>query len=450
MRAIQSVRTGFVTRDGVKSYFEVFGSGEPTVLLLPTWSLVHSRQWKAQIPYLARHFRVITFDGRGNGRSDRPTYASAYDDLEFVADAIAVLDATSTPQAVIVGNSAGGRYALQMAAMYADRVLGAVFIGPAVPIGTQGPEYSRDSFNAVSDTYEGWAKFNRHYWLHDYRGFLDFFFAQCFSESHSTKQIEDCTGWALETTPETLILTREASTLSDAATALALVAQVRCPALVIHGDDDRVIPASQGAGLAEALGCDFVRCAGAGHVPHARDPVRVNLLLRDFIERVHPPRPRLLVWQRAQSRSKRALFISSPIGLGHVRRDIAIADALRELRPELEIAWLAQPPVTEVLRAHGEKIHPASLSLANESAHIEAEAGEHALHIFQAHRRMDEILLANFMAFHDVVTAEPYDLWIGDEAWELDYFLHENPEEKRAAYVWFDRLCRLGADAKRR
>jgi predicted glycosyltransferase len=40
------------------------------------------------------------------------------------------------------------------------------------------------------------------------------------------------------------------------------------------------------------------------------------------------------------------------------------------------------------------------------------------------------------MVFHDIVRDDHYDLWIGDEAWELDYYLHENPEEKRAAYVW--------------
>ena len=51
-------------------------------------------------------------------------------------------------------------------------------------------------------------------------------------------------------------------------------------------------------------------------------------------------------------------------------------------------------------------------------------------------RRMDEILAANFMVFHDVVREERYDLWIGDEAWELDYYLHENPSEKRVPYVW--------------
>jgi hypothetical protein len=49
---------------------------------------------------------------------------------------------------------------------------------------------------------------------------------------------------------------------------------------------------------------------------------------------------------------------------------------------------------------------------------------------------MDEILLANFGVFADLVEAQPYDLWVGDEAWEVDYFLHENPELKRAPYVW--------------
>src|SRR5439155_15347421 len=74
--------------------------------------------------------------------------------------------------------------------------------------------------------------------------------------------------------------------------------------------------------------------------------------------------------------------------------------------------------------------------LANESRHIESESAEHDLHCFQALRRMDEILAANFMLFHDVVREERYDLWIGDEAWELDYYLHENPREKRVPFAW--------------
>jgi len=53
------------------------------------------------------------------------------------------------------------------------------------------------------DTDEGWAKYNRHYWLRDYRGFLEFFFGKLFREPHSTKQIEDCVAFGLDTDPET-------------------------------------------------------------------------------------------------------------------------------------------------------------------------------------------------------------------------------------------------------
>ena len=72
-RARDPDASGYVEREGVRIYWEVYGEGEQTVLLLPTWSIIHSRHWKAQIPFLSRHFRVVTFDGRGNGRSDRPT-----------------------------------------------------------------------------------------------------------------------------------------------------------------------------------------------------------------------------------------------------------------------------------------------------------------------------------------------------------------------------------------
>ena len=92
--------SGYIKRDGVRLYYEVYGSGEPTVFLLPTWSIIHSRHWKMQIPYLARHCRVLTFDGRGNGRSDRP--AAGYGEYDFAADALAVMDATATERAVIV------------------------------------------------------------------------------------------------------------------------------------------------------------------------------------------------------------------------------------------------------------------------------------------------------------------------------------------------------------
>jgi predicted glycosyltransferase len=220
----------------------------------------------------------------------------------------------------------------------------------------------------------------------------------------------------------------------------ALLAAVQCPCLVIQGTDDAIVGPDAGRMLAEALGsrARIVELTGSGHAPHARDPVKVNLLIREFVAalKADTPLPPKRGNRRVRGRTKRALYISSPIGLGHARRDQAIADELRRLHPGLQIDWLAQHPVTRFLTANGERIHPASGELASESGHIEGECADHDLHCFQAWRRMDEILLANFMVFHDIVTEDPYDLWIGDEAWELDYYLHENPERKRAAYAW--------------
>ena len=431
-RARYPDESGYVERDGVRIFYEVYGSGEPTVLLLPTWSLIHSRHWKMQIPYLARHCRVVAFDGRGNGRSDRPPDAAAYDEREFAADALAVMDATETERAVIVGFSLGGQRGLLLAAEHPDRIDGAVFVAPAFPGGGEPlPERTVYDFDIEYDTAEAWAKHNRFHWLRDYRDWVEFFISKMFTEPHSTKPIEDAVGWGLETDAETMIATQESAGLT-ADEARELAARVRCPVLVIHGADDAITSVTRGAALAEQTAGELVVLDGSGHAPHIRDPVKVNLLLREFVA---PPRPAER-WVRGKSRRKRALYISSPIGLGHAQRDAAIADELRKLHPDLEIDWLAQHPVTTVLEARGERIHPASAYLANESGHIESESAEHDLHCFQAIRRMDEILLNNFMVFHDLVRDEQYDLWIGDEAWELDYYLHENPEQKHAAYVW--------------
>jgi pimeloyl-ACP methyl ester carboxylesterase/predicted glycosyltransferase len=421
--------TGYVERDGVRSYYEVYGSGEQTIFLLPTWSIVHSRHWKMQIAYLARYCRVVTFDGRGNGRSDRPP--AGYEESEFAADALAVMDATGTAAATIVSLSVGAQRALILATEHPERVTGAVFICPAVPLASPPEERTRYPWDEALLTDEGWAKDNLYYWQRDYRGFLEFFFSQMFPEPHSTKPVEDCIGWGLETTAETLIATVTGPGLDEPA-ARELCGRLRCPVLVIQGTDDAITGPGAGIALAEATGGELILLEGSGHAPHVRDPVRVNRLLRDFAFPARPS-PR---WVRGKARARRALYVSSPIGLGHAQRDVAIATELRKLHPDLEIDWLAQHPVTAVLEAYGEHIHPASAHLASESGHIESESAEHDLHCFQAWRRMDEILVANFMVFHDLARDEQYDLWIGDEAWELDYYLHENPELKSTAYAW--------------
>jgi predicted glycosyltransferase len=211
---------------------------------------------------------------------------------------------------------------------------------------------------------------------------------------------------------------------------------VCCPALVVHGADDHVIPVANGEALAAALDADLLVIDGGGHLPQVKDPVAVNHALGRLLDRVGVARTRRVQRPRALDRPKRLLYLSSPIGLGHSRRDLAVADELRRLRPDVQVDWLAQHPLTELLERRGERIHPASAYLANESAHLESESAEHDLHAFQTIRRMDEIMVNNFMVFSDLVEDQPYDAWVGDEAWELDHFLHENPELKTAPFVW--------------
>ena len=412
------------------------------MLLLPTWSIVDSRIWKAQVAYLARHFRVITFDGRGSGRSDRPSQPSDYTDDQYAADAVAVLDAVGAQRAVVAGFSCGVTFAIHLAAGWPDRVAGLFAIAPACGFGIQHPDREHDPWqDDVGPEPKGWDTYNRDFWAAGgYPEFVEFFFRQIFNEPHSTKQVEDCVEWALETGWEVAAASKDGRVGCRGAICAPvepLAGKVQCPVFALHGTADKLDPIAIAERLVEITGGELLRLEDVGHGPLGREPVLVNTELRRFVERVWPVTAEPRRWVRPLDRSPRVLYLSSPIGLGHARRDAAVAAALRSLRPEVRIDWLAQDPVTRVLADRGERIHPASAWLANESAHFEAEALDHDLHAFGAIRRMDEILINNFMVFDDLVAEEPYDLVIGDEAWDVDYFLHENPERKRFSYAWF-------------
>jgi pimeloyl-ACP methyl ester carboxylesterase len=242
MRAREPDADVFVDRGGVKLHWEVFGGGEPALLLLLTWTVLHTRVWKAQIPYLARHFRVVTYDGPGNGRSDRPEDPGPYGYEEQGRAAAAVLEATGTDRVVVGSLSMASQWALWLMANRPDRVLGGVFIGPSLELG-EGYEDLEHPFDEPYTSTEGWAKYNR--------DFLEFFFSQCFTEAHSTKQVEDSVGWGLETSPEVL-LAEAAAPEPGEETLRDWCAGVRRPVLVVHGDRVEISPQRCGAALAFA------------------------------------------------------------------------------------------------------------------------------------------------------------------------------------------------------
>ena len=445
MRGREPDEQGYVDRDGVKIGYETFafhqhGRQRPTVVFVPVDSIVHSRAWKAQVPYLAQHYRVITIDPRGNGRSDRPTDPAAYDDVAFVDDTIAVMNHLSVDRAVLVGICVSAWHALLVSSLHPDRVLGVVAVAPWIKDQTPPMPYrleAAEHFDEELDSYDGWYKTNRHFWRDHWPEYAQFFFGEMLPESHSTKQLEDVVGFALETSVECMLAEHGSARYVDSAEeGEALLAALTQPVLVIQGTDDRCQPQARMENLVRLTGAEHLVIEGSGHLPMARTPIVVNRAIKRFVDRVTSSPAPSRRWTTGWQRRPRLLYLSSPIGLGHVRRDLAIADAIHMHRPDLEIAWLTQSPVADFLERRGETVHPASRLLANESRHFESESGEHDLHAFQAVRRMDEVLVNNFMVFDDLVEREAFDLWVGDEAWDLDYFLHENPELKRAPFVW--------------
>jgi pimeloyl-ACP methyl ester carboxylesterase len=287
-RAREPDESGFATAaDGVHIAFDVYGAGDPTLVLLPSAPIIHSRQWKAQVPYLSRHWRVVTYDGRGNGRSDRPIESASYDDDRFLGDLEAVMDATGTSRAVLIGLCVDGVWrSIRLAAAAPHRVAGIVAFSVGVPrLAPPQPHYVEASavFDDVLPSTEGWAKHNRHYWQRDYPDFARFFFSEMTPEPHSTKAIDDAVGWAVDGSVDAMLAESGAAFPFDREAIEATCRAITCPLLIVHGSADRCQLPARAQRLAELTGARLVMVDGAGHMIPGRHPVLANLLIRDFV-----------------------------------------------------------------------------------------------------------------------------------------------------------------------
>jgi pimeloyl-ACP methyl ester carboxylesterase/predicted glycosyltransferase len=422
----------YVHRPDAKIFYQVTGGGTRDLFLLPPCQVVtYSRMWKYQIPYLSRYFRVITMDPRGNGRSDRP--ATGYDLDTRYADLVTVLDEVVRPPFALVAYSCAAPLAFKYAVDHPERLSHLILLSGQFAESMPQPFEER-----VAQVIEG-----------DFDAWRQRLFRRVFPEPHSLKGMEDGIGWAGETSPQILV---DSLRSIDGVNLYDLLGRVRVPTLALHGTLDKIVPYSHAQTMVAALPqARLVTFEQGGHGLFGRDAVKVNRLIRDFVldrdpveARVPPTTDRTVPVPTAGAEPRRArrgsqrrvLWLSSPIGLGHIQRDLAIARRLRERHPGVTVDFLAANPADRVVEHWGERLHPATRLLQNESAHFEGWAADHELHAFNALWDMDEIMTANFMTFADVVEREQYDLWIGDEGWDLDYYLHENPELKRAPYVF--------------
>jgi UDP:flavonoid glycosyltransferase YjiC (YdhE family) len=125
------------------------------------------------------------------------------------------------------------------------------------------------------------------------------------------------------------------------------------------------------------------------------------------------------------------LYISGSLGLGHVIRDLAIANAIRKRVPNAEVSWLAVDPASTMLERAGETVLPEAADLANENVFAEQSARRSGLNLLKYLLASRNAWQKNVEVFSRVVASQAYDLVIGDETYEINLALRRRPELKR-------------------
>lgn len=252
--------------DGTRIHYEVHGAGEPVLLIMGLGSNAYG--WWRTIPWLAQRYQVIAFDNRGTGRSDVP--AGAYSIAQMADDAAAVLDTTGHPTAHIVGASLGGMIAQRFAVAYAQRVRSLVLVCT-----TPG---SARAVRAASEVMAGLSAGGEDPST-TYRKNAWFLYGDETRARHP-ERIEQDLEWRnkIPTSPTGYLGQLQAAMTHDCWDDLPAIT---VPALVVHGDADRLIPAGNGQLIAERIpGAELVLVPGAGHMlqSDAGDAVREAVL----------------------------------------------------------------------------------------------------------------------------------------------------------------------------
>lgn len=258
--------------------YTVEGQGPETVLLVMGLG-GRALDWGIDFPAaLAADYRVVRVDNRGVGAS--PKAAGGYELNDLARDAVAVLDAVGAQKAHVVGISMGGMIAQLMALNHASRVdrlvlLSTNFGGPTVE--PPHPE-AMALFDPTTFLQRGKDP------VEMFRHTVSVISAPGFADGNPAAVASLLESARLQPThPGAFMAQLQAVLMSDRS---ELVRQIRHTTLVIHGDEDRLIPPSNGRALAERIpGARFALLEGCGHMPMWEKPRELSALVKDFFAR---------------------------------------------------------------------------------------------------------------------------------------------------------------------
>lgn len=261
-----------VTERGL--YVEEQGTGGVPLLVIQglgyaTWAS------RYQVPALSQRRRLVLFDNRGAGRSCKPPGPYT---IELLADdAASVLDELDITCAHVLGHSMGGYIALTLALRRPE------LVGSLVLVGTGAGEPTHEP--VPRETLDEWLA-HAHLPPRAFaRRTMHLSFRPGWTEEHR-ELYEDLLAARLEhpTPPECWLAQFDAA--SRFVEEGIPVERIQAPALVVHGDVDRVVPIANGLALAERLPrAELVVFPGAGHLPPLEEPERFNAVVGEFLER---------------------------------------------------------------------------------------------------------------------------------------------------------------------
>jgi pimeloyl-ACP methyl ester carboxylesterase/predicted glycosyltransferase len=364
--------------------------------------------------------RLVTVDLRGSGKSDGPE--DGYDLDTWTEDIHAVVEAAGLKKFAMAGSSCGVSMCINYCKNHPTRVSHLILMNGFARM-IRSEKYPQ---GMPENDLKGIVQF----W-HDHpedmlKGFIDLL---C-SEKYTLRAKELIWQWAHETLPEIWAKGFSCSVNTDVDASLD---NLDLPVLIFAGQKDQVVFPSASEYLHQKIpGSRFIPIDHAGH-SFLRTWPQVCRHILNFLK----PKTASLAPGKVDDAACRILWISSPIGLGHVKRDLAIADEMRKHKPDLSIDWLAIDPVKTFLENSGERVHPMSEFMQDESGHFESHAtASFSLNAAEAVWEMDMVLNNNFMVFTDILDEIPYDLVVGDESWEVLDCLHYNPSLKKAPFVF--------------
>ena len=269
----------FVKLENVNLHYKLAGEGLPPVILLHGFG-ASLFSWREVFEPLAEDFRVVAFDRPAFGLTSRPLgkeirYFNPYSMKGQVDLTIALMDYLDIDKAILIGNSAGGLTALEVAIAHPERVVGLVMVDAAI--------YMNDSenllFKILTKTPQG-----RHLGPLVSRSFLgnsgNLLELAWYDPSKLTPDVIE--GYEKPLKAKDWDRALWELTLARERFDIATVKQVEIPTLVLSGDSDRIVPVENAVRLAADLPNATLHIfAETGHVPHEERP-------QEFLEVVVP------------------------------------------------------------------------------------------------------------------------------------------------------------------